>query len=128
MDSQGLLGRATTLYADGELREALDLLARSPTAVATDSRLGDMAVRIAGASFDAMESAEKTAGARNAGELARNRLRAATEAKGRAESARQRGAYVEAAALALAARDAYQQAAADTLAQSQTSPAPAAGR
>ena len=128
VDPQGLLERATTLYADGELREALDLLARSPTAVATDSRLGDMAVRIAGASFDAMESAEKTAGARNAGELARNRLRAATEAKGRAESARQRGAYVEAAGLALAARDAYQQAAADALAQSQPTPAPAAGR
>lgn len=121
---QDLLARTRTMYTSGDLAGALDLLARNPAA-SSDPRIGDIAGRISAAAFDAMSSAEKSAAARNAGELAGDTLRLGNDAKGRAESSRQRASVVDAGLQALMARDAFQQAAIDALAK-RNQPSPAA--
>ena len=124
---QDLLARVRTMYTGGDLPGALDLLARN-AAAGSDTRIGEVATRVAAAAFDAMSSAEKTAVARNAPELAGDTWRIALDAKERAEAARERSAHVDGGLQALLARDAFQQAATDALgrrSQPAATPAPA---
>jgi serine/threonine-protein kinase len=124
---QDLLARATSMYTSGDLAGALEVLARNPSSL-DDQRISDVAGRVAGAALDLMGSAEKNAVAGKASDLAADTFRAAAEVGARAESARQRNAYVEAGRQALVARDGYQRAAVEAAArrnQPPVVPAPA---
>ena len=125
---QDVLARVTTMYTGGELAAALDTLSRNQ-AVSSDSRVAALASRIANAAFDTMASAEKTATSRNAAEVAGDAVRRGNDAKARAEAFQQRSDFVNAGLQALAAREFYQTAAADALAnrsQPTTAPSPPA--
>ncbi|MBI4264115.1 MAG: protein kinase [Acidobacteria bacterium] len=111
---QNVLARVNAMFLGGDFAGALDLLAKNPDTTG-DERIRTVANRVTSAAFDAMASAERDATTRNAAQFAADTLRLATDAKGRADSFRQRGDLVNAGLNALSARTFFQQAATDAL-------------
>ncbi len=113
---EDLLARVRGMYAAGDFGGALEALEENPAGSA-DQRVNEVAGRVARAAYDSMRSAEKNAASRPAADLDAESMRDATLAKGRADAAQERQAWVETGQQALLARDAFQKAVGEGLAR-----------